>query len=196
MVLSCDFELLQIFGFGDGKEDVYGEAGDVLYAAYLSMARAGVAALEYWDPKSRKWGQIHMQARYAILRTFMDAGDHFCEIKAPNGDIQNPDDLEIFLDRRKILSHGRPAVADLLQKLHIYKATADFAAGKKMYDEITSVDEWWAEIGRPIVLKKKTPRKVFVQANTVLDEQTGEVKLVEYEPTLEGMIQSYFERDV
>jgi dipeptidyl-peptidase-3 len=196
MVLSCDFELLQIFGFGHGKADIDGEAGDVLYAAYLSMARAGVAALEYWDPKSRKWGQIHMQARYAILRTFMDAGDHFCEIKAPNGDLANPDDLEIFLDRSKILSHGRPAVADLLQKLHIYKATADFPAGKKMYDEITGVDEWWAEKGRPIVLKKKSPRKVFVQANTVLDEQTGDVKLVEYEPTLEGMIKSYFERAV
>ncbi len=45
MALSCDFEILKIFGFeGD-------EAEDVLYAAYLSMARAGVASLELWDPK-------------------------------------------------------------------------------------------------------------------------------------------------
>lgn len=65
----------------------------------LQMARASIAALEYWDPKSRKWEQIHMQARFAILRMFMEAGDNFCEIKAPSGDIQNPDDLEIFLDR-------------------------------------------------------------------------------------------------
>lgn len=34
-----------------------GEAGDVLYAAYLSMARAGIASMEMWDPKSSKWGQ-------------------------------------------------------------------------------------------------------------------------------------------
>lgn len=196
MALSCDFELLEIFGFGNGKGDMSNEAGDVLYVAYLQMARAGVAALEYWDPKARKWGQIHMQARFAILRTFMEAGGNFCEIKAPNGDVSNPNDLEIFLDRSKILSHGRPAVEDLLQKLHIYKATADFDAGKKLYDDITSVDEWWAEKARPIVLNKKTPRKVFVQANTVLDAETGEVKLFEYEPTLQGMVQSYFERDV
>jgi dipeptidyl-peptidase III len=196
MALSCDFEILQIFGFGNGKEDMDNEAGDVLYVAYLSMARAGVAALEFWDPKSKKWGQAHMQARFSILRTFLDAGDNFCEIKSPNRDSKNPDDLLIYLDRSKILSHGRPAVEKYLQKLHVYKATADFKAGKKLYDDITGVDQWWAEEARPLVLKKKTPRKVFVQANTVLDEKTGDVKLVEYEPTIEGMVQSYVERGV
>jgi dipeptidyl-peptidase III len=45
MALACDFEILQIFGFGDGKEDINNEAGDVLYVSYLQMARAGVAAL-------------------------------------------------------------------------------------------------------------------------------------------------------
>ncbi len=196
MALACDFEILQIFGFGDGKEDIDNEAGDVLYVSYLQMARAGLAAMEYWDPKARKWGQAHMQARFSILRTFQDAGDNFCEIRAPTGESSNPEDLEIYLDRNKILSHGRPAVEAYLQKLHVYKATADFAAGKKLYDDITDVDKWWAEKARPIVLKKKTPRKVFVQANTVLDEETGDVKLVEYEPTIEGMVQSYFDRKV
>lgn len=45
-----------------------GEAGDVLYVSYLSMARAGLAAIEFWDPKSQKWGQAHCQARFAILK--------------------------------------------------------------------------------------------------------------------------------
>jgi dipeptidyl-peptidase-3 len=35
-----------------------------------------------------------------------------------------------------------------------------------------------------------------VQANTVLNEKTGSVELVEYEPSLEGMIKSYAERNV
>ena len=193
MALSCEFEILRLFGFGDGKEDMSNEAGDVLYVAYLQMARAGVAALEFWDPKSKKWGQAHMQARYSILRTFMSAGDNFCELKSTKDDLS---DLEIYLDRSKILSHGRPAVEDYLQKLHVYKSTADFEEGKKLYDGITSVDEWWAEKVRPVVLSKKTPRKVFVQANTVLDGESGQVTLVEYEATVEGMIRSYVERDV
>jgi dipeptidyl-peptidase III len=192
MVLSCEFEILRLFGFGTGEEDMSNKAGDVLYVAYLQMARAGVAALEYWDPKGRKWGQIHMQARFAILKTFIEAGDKFVEVKADKEDLS---DLEIYLDRSKILSHGRPAVEKLLQKLHVYKSTADVEAGTKMYDEITHVDEWWGSKARPVVLDKKTPRKVFVQANTVLQDD-GKVTLKEYEPTLEGMVQSYAERDV
>jgi dipeptidyl-peptidase-3 len=46
------------------------------------------------------------------------------------------------------------------------------------------------------VLANKQPRKVFIQANTFLDESTGKVSLVEYEPSLEGMIKSYAERNI
>ncbi|KAL4767607.1 peptidase family M49-domain-containing protein [Aspergillus nidulans var. acristatus] len=189
MVLSCDFNILRIFGFGDGKEDISNEAGDVLFAAYLQMARAGLVALEFWDPKTKKWGQAHMQARYSILRTFLDAGDDFVKLAYTKEDLS---DLEIRLDRSKILSHGRPAVEKYLQKLHIYKSTADVEAGKALYDDITSVDEWWGTKVRDIVLKNKIPRKIFVQANTILEGD--EVILKEYEPTLEGIIQSFVER--
>ncbi|KAF2735504.1 dipeptidyl-peptidase III [Polyplosphaeria fusca] len=190
MALSCDFSVLKIFDFGDGTEDINGEAGDLLYAAYLSMARAGVAALEFWDPKSRKWGQAHMQARFSILRTFLNAGVEFCELEHTEKDLS---DLTIRLERSKILSHGRPAVEKYLQKLHIFKATADFAAAKKMYEDITDVEPFYENYVRPAVLKQKTPRKVFVQANTV--EKGGKVELKEYAATAQGMIQSYVERE-
>ncbi|KAF7595419.1 hypothetical protein BBP40_006041 [Aspergillus hancockii] len=190
MVLCCDFSILKIFGFGDGKEDLTNEAGDVLFAAYLQMARAGLVALEFWDPKTQKWGQAHMQARYSILQTFLDAGNDFVKLVYTKEDLS---DLEIHLDRSKILTHGRPAVEKYLQKLHVYKSTADFEAGKKLYDDITSVDEWWGTKVRDIVLKNKIPRKVFVQGNTILDGD--QVILKEYEPTLEGMIQSFVERN-
>ncbi|KAJ5483594.1 hypothetical protein N7530_002840 [Penicillium desertorum] len=191
MVLGCDFGILKIFGFGDGKEDLAGEAGDVLYVAYLSMARAGLVALEFWDPKTQKWGQAHMQARYSILRTFLDAGDDFVKLSYSKEDLS---DLEIHLDRSKILTHGRPAVEKYLQKLHVYKSTADVEAGKGLYDDITSVDSWWGTTVREVVLKNKVPRKVFVQANTILEGD--QVSLKEYEPTLEGLIQSFAERNV
>ncbi|KAL4963206.1 dipeptidyl-peptidase III [Aspergillus stella-maris] len=191
MVLGCDFSILKIFGFGDGTTDINNEAGDVLFAAYLQMARAGLVALEFWDPKTKKWGQAHMQARYSILRTFLDAGDDFVKLDYTKDDLS---DLDIKLDRSKILSHGRPAVEKYLQKLHVYKSTADVEAGKKLYDDITSVDEWWGTKVRDIVLKNKIPRKVFVQGNTILEGD--EVTLKEYEPTLEGIIQSFAERNV
>lgn len=191
MALGCDFGILQLFGFGDGTENLAGEAGDVLYASYLQMARAGVVALEFWDPKSRKWGQAHMQARFSILQAFLGAGDGFVRLVHEKDDLS---DLEIHLDRSKILSHGRPAVERYLQKLHVFKSTADFAAGKALYDEVTHVDEWWETKVRPAVLQNKVPRKVFVQANTAVEGD--KVLLREYKPTLEGMIQSYADRDV
>jgi len=196
MALSCDFSILHIFGFGDGNTDMHNAAGDVLYASYLSMARAGVVALEVWDPKSKKWGQAHMQARFSILQTFLDAGDGFCVIDSERagGGGEELQDLAVRLDRSKILSHGRPAVEEYLRKLHIYKCTADIEGGRKLYEDMTRVEgDFWMKV-RELVLKKKSPRKVFVQGNTVMEGE--KVVLKEYEATLEGVIRSWAERGV
>jgi dipeptidyl-peptidase-3 len=39
------------------------EVEDIQYVTFLLMARAGLRALEYYDPKTGKHGQAHMQAR-------------------------------------------------------------------------------------------------------------------------------------
>lgn len=49
---------------------------------------------------------------------------------------------------------------------------------------------------RETVLANKPPPLVFVQANTFLDGDDGEVVLKEYEATVEGVIQSWVERNV
>ncbi|ORY66360.1 peptidase family M49 [Pseudomassariella vexata] len=194
MFLGCEFPVLKIFGFGDGSIDMDGEAGDVLYTAYLLMARAGLVSLEMWDPKSRKWGQAHSQARFSIFQCFLQAGDDFCKLKYDGDDLTG---VTISLDRSKILTTGRKAVGDYLQKLHIYKATADIEAGSKFFSDMTNVDaEFWGKKVRDEVLRNKQPRKVFVQANTFLDEASGKVTLKHYDATPEGMIQSWADRKV
>ncbi|KAL1891258.1 hypothetical protein Sste5346_007717 [Sporothrix stenoceras] len=194
MYLSCEFPVLKIFGFGDGSNDIDGEAGDVLYASYLSMARAGLTSVEFWDPKGQKWGQAHCQARFSILKCFLEAGDDFCRLEYKNDDLS---DLTIKLDRSKILTTGRKAVGDYLQKLHIYKSTADKTNGVAFFaDKMSAVGlEYWGTKVRDVVLKNKQPRKVFVQANTYLDEATGKVTLKEYDATPEGLIQSFADRE-
>ena len=190
MSLCPDFDILKIFGYGDGTEDIHSEAGDILYVCYLQMARAGIAALQFWDPASRRHGQAHMQARFAILQVFLQAGGDFCKLVHEKEDLS---DLTISLDRTKIASHGRPAVNAFLQKLHVFKATADLKRGKQLYEDITHVDEWYATKLRPEVVRQAKPRKVFVQANTVLEGD--EVVLREYEASAEGMIRSFAERE-
>lgn len=194
MYLSCEFPVLKIFGHGDGSVNMDGEAGDLLYASYLSMARAGLISLEMWDPKSRKWGQPHSQARFSILQCFLQAGDDFCKLEYKGDDLA---DAKIRLDRSKIMTTGRKAVGDYLQKLHIYKSTADVDAGTKFFGDMTDVDpEFWGKKVRDEVLRNKQPRKVFVQANTHLDEATGKVMIKHYDASLEGMIQSWADRGV
>lgn len=150
------------------------------------MARAGIAALQFY---SSKWGQAHMQARYAILRVFLSAGPEACKLDYEKSDLS---DLTIKLDRTKIISHLKPKVDEFLQKLNVYKATAS-EEGKKLYEEITTVDEFFEKKVRPAVLAAAQPRKVFVQANTKLEGDR--VVLKEYPATAEGMIQSFVDRD-
>lgn len=193
MFLSCEFPVLKIFGFGDGSENMDGEAGDILYTSYLSMARAGLVSLEMFDPKSRKWGQPHSQARFSILQCFLEAGDDFCKLEYSGDNVR---DLKINIDRAKILTTGRKAVGDYLQKLHIYKATADVDTGIKFFNKMSGVDaDFWGKKVRDEVVRNKQPRKVFVQANSSLDEASGKVTIKHYDATLEGMIQSWAERE-
>lgn len=133
MALSCDFGILSLFGFDapNGSDVMASQAGDVLHASYLSMARAGIVALEFWDPASKKWGQAHMQARFSILKTFLRAGEGFCWIDAvENAEGAGLEDLVVRIDRNKIRTVGRTAVEGYLQKLHVYKACADLEGGR------------------------------------------------------------------
>ena len=223
MYLACDMDIMKLFGAHPGSTsgadnvDLTSRAFSVLHAAYLAMARAGLAALEFWDPKAGKWGQAHMQARFSILQCFLAAGSDgeeekkkkpFCEISpAPGSGASEADmdSLTVRIDPAQILTTGRKAVGEYLLQLHVAKSTADFKAGKELYERMTEVrgrehGQWWAEDVRGVVLKKKVPRKVYVMANTVLENEGGEGKekvvLKEYEASREGMIRSWAERGV
>ena len=95
------------------------------------------------------------------------------------------------------LSTFHAAVGQYLQKLHIYKSTGDAEAGIKFYNDMTAVDPtYWGSKVRDVVLKKKKPREVLVQANTTLDEATGKVSIKLDEGSPIGMIQSWADRDL
>lgn len=90
-----------------------------------------------------------------------------------------------------------PAVAKYLQKLHIYKSAADVETGTKFYVDMTTVGlDFWGTKVRELVLKNKQPRKVFVQANTTLDEASGKVSFKHYDPSLTGMVESWADRNL
>eukprot|EP01027_Heterolobosea_sp_BB2_P001330 GEZU01002034.1.p1 GENE.GEZU01002034.1~~GEZU01002034.1.p1 ORF type:complete len:228 (-),score=98.48 GEZU01002034.1:314-997(-) len=192
--LSTDPEVLKLFGY-EGQE-----AEDVMYVNWLNMVRAGVLGLEFYNPASKKWGQAHMQARYGILRVLLEAGQGLVEIDRSNG-LEN---ATVKLDRSKILSVGFPAIGEYLRKTQVYKSTADVEAGAKMFNAYTAVPDEFVRL-RDVVIAKKQPRKIFVQANTTIATATATsttnngdddviIQLVEYDASPEGIIYSFVDR--
>jgi len=185
MFLITNRKLLEIFGFKT-KED----QDNVIYAGYLQMARAGLMALEFWDPKTGKWGQPHMQARFSIMKTFLMhcTNDKFLKI-----DKIGDDDLQINLDRSIIENEGLECVRDYLLHLHVYKCSADVKRGSEYYIDRSTVPQELAVL-RDLVISKRLPRRQFIQANTALNTDTDTVTVHEYPETVMGMIQSFLER--
>eukprot|EP00455_Lapot_gusevi_P045120 TRINITY_DN573_c0_g1_i5.p1 TRINITY_DN573_c0_g1~~TRINITY_DN573_c0_g1_i5.p1 ORF type:complete len:164 (+),score=71.02 TRINITY_DN573_c0_g1_i5:52-543(+) len=162
------------------------------------MARAGVLGLEFYSPETNAWRQAHMQARFAILRTLLQASE---EHSAAHPDVQPFLALHIDQDNQNAVIHmnrdlihtvGVPAIARFLTKIQVYKSTADFQGAHQMYiGELTHVNDYFVNL-RKIVLAKKKPRRVFVQAHTRIEND--EVVLEEFPASAEGMIASFVAR--
>lgn len=185
MFLGTNRKLLEIFGYKTKQEQ-----DDIIYIMYISMCRAGLLAMEYYDPKHGKWGQPHCQARYAIFKNYLDAGEGLVELRYKNADYS---DLEMVVDRSKIERVGQESIGEFLRKLHVYKCSGDVISGSAFFKEQTTIPPELLKF-RDIILKKKLPRKQLVQANTFINAH-GDVECVEYDETPEGMIESFAARE-
>jgi dipeptidyl-peptidase-3 len=127
------------------------------------------------------------------LKVLLEAGNGLVKIEL----LEDKNDILISLDRSKILSVGLPAVSEFLVKLQVYKATADEANAKQLYDKYTQFqtkeeEKKWLLL-RKIVLDKRQPRKVFVQPNTFITRESG-VSFKEYSASSEGLLLSFLDR--
>ncbi|KAJ5090973.1 hypothetical protein N7532_009657, partial [Penicillium argentinense] len=165
-------------------------ATPVIFNAYLSIARMGLRSLLSYDPENKKWGQVHDQARFGLLRCFIEAGDGFLTISNSQSDSKRS--LTIQLDRAKIATVGRPALGSLIHQLHVFRCIKAVDRGTTLLTNLTRVEDRALE-WRDIILANEKPRARFIHANTTFDE-TGEVVLVEYPLTKEGLIKSWADR--
>ncbi|TFL07582.1 aflatoxin-detoxifizyme [Pterulicium gracile] len=180
-------EILKIFGYTDPKE-----VDDIQYITFLLMARAGLRALEFYDPVAKKHGQAHMQARLGITQFLIKHGiARLEEVRGSDGKLEN---AYVRVDREAVLTKGQEVAGKLLIELQVRKSTADGEGARRFYGELTDPLSGWSGELRDLVLKKKLPRKIFVQPNTFVVD--GEVQFKEYPLTHAGVIQSFIERQL
>ncbi|KAG5642191.1 hypothetical protein DXG03_003429 [Asterophora parasitica] len=185
LFLVGNLDILKIFNYTDKTE-----IEDIQYITFLLMARAGLRALEFYDPTTKKHGQAHMQARLGITQHLINNGiARLEEIRDADGKLEN---LYVRVDREKVLKEGKDVVGNLLVNLQVLKSTADGAGAREFYNTLTTPLPGWEGDIRNIVLQKKLPRKIFVQPNTQIVD--GEVVLKEYPLTSAGVIESFIER--
>ncbi|PPQ66069.1 hypothetical protein CVT26_010811 [Gymnopilus dilepis] len=178
-------EILKIFNYVDEKD-----IEEIQYITFLLMARAGLRALEFYDPATKKHGQAHMQARLGITQHLIKSGiAKLEEVRDANGVLQN---LYVRVDRQLVLTKGKDAVGKLLIELQVRKSTADGAGAREYYTNLTKPLPGWEGEIRDMVLRKKLPRKLFVQPNTFVEND--KVILKEYPLTPVGVIQSFIDR--
>jgi len=156
------------------------------------MARAGLRALEFYDPASGKHGQAHMQARLGITQHLIKSGiARLEEVKDQHGKLEN---IYVRLDRELVLKKGREAAGKLLVELQVRKSTADAVGAREFYTNLTKPLPGWEGEIRNIVLQKKLPRKIFVQPNTFIID--NRVVLKDYPLNAAGVIESFIERNL
>ncbi|KAJ3804498.1 aflatoxin-detoxifizyme [Lentinula lateritia] len=178
-------DILKIFNYV-GEQEIE----DIQFITFLLMARAGLRALEFFDPATQKHGQAHMQARLGITQFLMRNGiARLEEVRDSDDKLEN---VFVRVDRDQVLARGKDVAGKLLVSLQVYKSTADGAGARKFYTELTTPMPGWDGEIRDLVLKKKLPRKIFVQPTTAIVD--GEVQLKEYPLTSVGAIESFIDR--
>ncbi|KAF9028032.1 aflatoxin-detoxifizyme [Hymenopellis radicata] len=181
-------DILKIFNYTN-KQDIE----EIQYITFLLMARAGLRALEFYDPVTKKHGQAHMQARLGITQYLIK--HDIARLEVIEDENHNVTNAYVRVDREKVLTKGKEVVGQLLIELQVRKSTADGAGAREYYTSLTAPIAGWDGKIRDIVLKKKLPRKIFVQPNTFVVD--GQAKLKEYPLTpAAGVIESFIERRV
>merc|ERR1711990_605879 len=109
--------------------------GNVQNTIWLSFLYAALKGLPLYNTEQSKWGQAHMWDRWVIFKVIYET-EEVVKINWPSEDT-----FEIEVDYTKIRTVGKKALGAFLEKLQIYKSTANAEEGTAMFEEYSKVSE-------------------------------------------------------
>lgn len=122
----------------------------------LGMLHAGLKTLNCYSPEAKQWRQAHAAARFAIVKACLLWGNGSISINKTDSGFR----LSLKEDQ---LQDVKEAVKKLLVHLNYYKSTNKPDEGKKFWNDLTSLDEFFLEV-RKFVMSKPRSRYVYVGA--------------------------------
>tara|TARA_Y100000780_G_C13679241_1_gene415405 strand:+ start:519 stop:2480 length:1962 start_codon:yes stop_codon:yes gene_type:complete len=155
---------------------------EVVTVSFLSMIKMGINSLTMYDPKNKVWKQAHSHARFVILNALREIPDFISLIYDNN-------DLEISIDKSKILTKGVEKINELVEKLQIYKSVADFESGEKLFNKYSEITNEYVLI-KKIVESKQKPRTKIIQPTLVINK-FNKIDIIEYDDSIHSAINSY-----
>jgi dipeptidyl-peptidase-3 len=162
------------------------DADDIMFVSWLRMIRAGLVSLEKgYDTDSKKWVQAHSQARYVIYRIMLEVKD-FVTVTLN----KDKNDFVISINRDTIMTQGMARLTTFMQKLQVYKSTADITNATSLFDKYSTVDDYHLGL-REIMIVKSKPRPIYVQPHIYIDKYG--VQLKEFDISVDGLITSMCE---
>jgi len=196
LVLCVEPEVLRCFGHN--PDEITDGCHDMVYENFVSMIRAGFGGIEYYAPSSKRWLQAHCEARYAIMNTLLRASREAAARTGKKPAVEyvfseDRTDVVLKVDRSQVMDVLLPAIKQLVLTIQVYRATADIENATHFWKDITAVDMDNPDIATiyEILRKNKKPRRIFVQPLTQIDEKTSTVRLVNFSPSPQGIIESY-----
>lgn len=163
------------------------EIETVMWRMALIYFQRGLFGLKIYDPKTKKWGQAHVQGNYVIARyIFLNQSPQNKIVEI----VYNKEhtDFVIQIDQSRLHTQGRKLVGQLLRTLQQYKSTGDHVRANQFYAKYSEVDESMLKL-RDIVLNIESPPKMDLYFD-IQKSENSIWQINKYPETHSGILQS------
>ncbi|CDW76384.1 dipeptidyl-peptidase 3 [Stylonychia lemnae] len=175
-------EVYTLFGFEDHEVDT------VLWVNVMNQFRKGILGLQLFNVETNKWGQAHTWGAYVFSQYIYQNQ----KSKIVDFEIVDANNFYIHLDKELLAKEGKELIREFLMILQTYKSSGAIDRAEKFWQRYSIVDGIFLKI-RDIVIEKKKPRRIELNANLVRNDE-NDIQVVNYSETFEQIIHSYAQR--
>jgi len=103
------------------------------------------------------------------------------------------EDFRINLNKHNLIEYGQDIAAKILLRLQVWKSTGDADKAREFYTELSKVDDYFMKV-KKIIEDNKQPRRLELNNNLFIDNNSKSVQIKIYNESHEGIIESFKER--